>query len=141
VNRWLWLLPALALLALVAPVGAPAASGGLAILIVGPQADAQSDEEIELGQRIRQLLDEVGQTRVRPVRYHFDRAAERRHCERKLKIAAGDLVFAGVVRLDSRGVVVEVLYRQPRAQENLEVAAQEVVYRFRRLKGILPPGG
>jgi hypothetical protein len=140
-RRTLCTLLILGLLVLGSQHHAPAASGQLAILIVGPSATSQSEEEVELANRLRQLLDEVGQTQVKPVRYHFDRPAERKHCEKKLKITGKDLVFAGVVRTDSRGVVIEVVYRQQKTQDNLEVAAQEVIYRFRKLKGILPPGG
>ncbi|MEW6278925.1 MAG: hypothetical protein AB1758_09905 [Candidatus Eremiobacterota bacterium] len=107
----------------------------LAILLVGPRGDKPTPAELELRERVRELLAEVGKPDSKPVRYHFDRPLERKHCEQKLKIKAEDLVFAGVVELDSRGAVVKVVYRYPRAERNLEVAAQETVYQWRRLTG------
>lgn len=119
------------LLSVVVPVSA---AGSVAILLVGHRADRSVPNEKELGVRIRELLDEVGATSVKPVRYHFDRPQERKFCEQSLKIEHSDLVFAGVVELQG-GVVRKVLYRHPRADRNLEVSAQETVYRWRRLSG------
>lgn len=129
----------LLLASLLAPaLSAPA--GKVAILVVGPWAKSQSPDEVQLLRRVGELLAEVGRPNDKPVRYHFDQAAERKHCETKLGIARKDLLFVGVVRLDSRGAVTQVLDRRPRAQANLEASAQEVVYAWRKRAGILPAG-
>lgn len=118
----------------------PAPAPRVAILVVGPWAKSQSVDESALLRRLSELLAEVGQPDVRPVRYHFDQAAERSYCEKKLGIAKGDLLFVGVVQVDARGAVTKVLVRRPRAQENLEAAAQDMVYAWRKQSGKLPPG-
>lgn len=129
----------LLMVSLLAPaLSAP--SGKVAILIVGPWAKSQSADEVQLVRRVADLLAELGRPHDKPVRYHFDQAAERKYCEKKLGIAKGDLLFVGVVRLDARGAVTQVLDRRPKAQENLEASAQEVVYAWRKRAGILPAG-
>lgn len=125
--------------ALLAPaLSAPA--GKVAILVVGPWAKAQSADEVQLLRRVNELLAEVGRPNDKPVRYHFDQPAERKYCEGKLGIKKADLLFVGVVRVDARGAVTQVLDRRPRAQENLEASAQEVVYAWRKRAGVLPAG-
>lgn len=109
----------------------------LAILIVsstsGPEPAVQ-----DLAARTAELLTEVGFPGRVPLRYHFDKPAESRYCRQSLKISPADLPFIGVVTIDGRGGVLEVVHRLPRAHQNVELAAQEAVYRWRVLSGRLP---
>ncbi|MBI3925514.1 MAG: hypothetical protein HY319_08245 [Armatimonadetes bacterium] len=129
------LLLGLTLFALAEP--AVAQTQRIGILIVGPTPGDAVEQELVT--RVRQLLAEVGFADRGPLRFHFDRAAERSYCEKTLKINRQDLLFAGVVKLDARGAVVGVLHRLPDAGKNIEASAQECVYRWRVLAKKIPP--
>lgn len=116
-----------------------AAAPKLAILLVGKRADQPTPAENELRLRLKELLAEVGKAQTQTFRYHFDRPVEKKHCETKLNIKASELLFVGVVELDSRGAVTKVLFRHPRADRNIEVAAQETVYQWRLRSGLIKP--
>lgn len=90
---------------------AAAAEGKLAILIVSRASDAAMEA------RAHTLAQDIAATDgysvdLLPIYfYHFDVAAERRHCEKVLDIGPGDLLFVGVVRPDAAGVPRQVRFR------------------------------
>lgn len=99
--------------------------------------------EKELKERLKELLIEVKAPRGTQFSYHFDAKdkkgayAERKFCETKLQVSEQDLVFLGVARVDAGGTPSQLVYRFPRADWNLEQAAQETVYQWRLKSGLV----
>jgi hypothetical protein len=99
--------------------------------------------EKELKQRVKDLLVEIKAPRGTQFSYHFDAKdksgayAERKFCETKLKVTEKDLVFLGVARVDASGRPGAIVFSFPRADFNLEQAAQDTVYQWRLKSGLV----
>lgn len=102
--------------------------------------------EKELKERLKELLIEVKAPRGTQFSYHFDARdksgalAERKFCETKLKVTEKDLVFLGVARVDASGRPEKLVFSFPRADFNLEQAAQDTVYQWRVKSGLVGYG-
>lgn len=128
-----------ALLALCLPV--PAAQRYVIVLI--GYVTERTPREKDLKERLRELLTEVKAPRGTQFSYHFDARdksgalAERKFCETRLKVTEKDLVFLGVARVDASGTPQSLVFSFPRADFNLEQAAQEAVYQWRLKSGLV----
>jgi hypothetical protein len=131
------LLTALLLLSLPVP-----AAPRYIIVMIGYLSE-RTPLEKELKERLKELLIEIKAPRGTQFSYHFDAKdksgayAERKFCETKLKVTEKDLVFLGVARVDASGRPEALVFSFPRADFNLEQAAQDTVYQWRLKSGLV----
>ncbi len=135
--------PLLLLALLLALVSLPlTAAPRYVIVLIGYVSD-RTPLEKDLKDRLKELLIEVKAPRGTQFSYHFDAKdksgaySERKFCETKLKVTEKDLVFLGVARTDSSGRPEALVFSFPRADFNLEQAAQETVYQWRLKSGLV----